>query len=147
MEHSDSVDTGYCDACSVHGMVDSNSSGMSSVDNHSVLCGDNCKQHTSTDREESQDTRNSEQPKQTSQDSLQDVSSVDTADLHSSVPACPCLPDSIIVPKREHALCGHDHPSDIISAECPFNRPSAGFHETIMTDNDTLYNKIPNSIT
>ena len=147
MEHSDSVDTGYCDACSVHGMVDSNSSGMSSVDNHSVLCGNDCKQHTSTNREESPDTRNSEQPKQTSQDSLQDVHTGDTGDPYSNVPACLYLSDSVIVPKREHALCGHDHPSDIISAESPFNRPSAGFHETIMTDNDTLYNKITNSIT
>ena len=140
------MDTGYCDACSVYGMVDSNSSGMSSVGNYSVQCENNCKPKTSSP-EESQDTGNSEQqPKQTSQDSLQDVRRVDTVDLHSGVPVCTGVQDLAFASKREHSFCGQDHPSDNISFQIPFNRLSAGFHETIMTDNDTLYNKIRSRI-
>ena len=140
LEHSDSVDTGYCDACSVHDMVDSNSSGMSSADNYNMQCENNYKPNTSIKREQSQNTRKSEIPIQTPQENLQDVHTVSTSDLHD-------LQDSVIVPKREHAVCSHDHPSDIISTESPFNKLNAGFHETIMTDNDTLYNKISKIIT
>ena len=128
-------------------MVDSNSSGMSSAGNYNVQSENNCEPNTSINGEQNQDTRKSEIPKQTPQESLQDVRAVNTADLRNSVPVCTDLQDSATVPKREHALCSHDHPSDIICAESPFNRLNAGFHETIMTDNDTLYNKISNIIT
>ena len=148
LEHSDSVDTGYCDACSVHDVVDSNSSGMNSADNYNMQCEFNCKSNTSINTEQSrEDTRNSEIPKQTPQDSLQDVPTVNTVDLHRVVPVFTGLQNSAVVPKREHPPSSHDQPSDIISAENPFNRLNAGLHETIMTDNDTLYNKIPNIIT
>ena len=140
LEHSDSVDTGYCDACSVHDMVDSNSSGMSSAGNYNMQCENNCTPNTSINREQSQDTRKSEVTTETSHESLQDVHSVSTTDLHD-------LHDSVIVTKREHAVCSHDLPSDTTSTESPFNRLNAGFHETVMTDNDTLYNKTPNIIT